>query len=113
MIKIPRLGSYVYVITRDPFGSLDHCSIKKTKVLAKGQQLFFTELTLNEIYTEEAKRPLKYNEYGEFWFTKFSDAKTKIGTMKCREGYKYEIKKCHAGKEFWWNIYLVRKNNND
>lgn len=103
-MKLPRLSSYVYVITYvndEPF------CVTRDKVFMKNKDSFITEDMLVESVIQEYKSPLSLEDYGDRWVKKFSEIKDVLA--KCEENWnkyhtekiKYTIEKCPCGDKDW------------
>lgn len=95
MFKIPRLNSYVYILTYD-YGT-PYC-ITKDKVYMKNNEAFITEGVLNEIYIDEYRKEQYFKDYQKTWFTSLKEIRN---YLRKNGEEKYKIIKANGGE---WNI---------
>lgn len=80
----PRLGSVIY-LRFDLGGTI---SINKETVLAVGKDIFFHTGALDTGVVDSYRSPLRYDQYGEWWFKTLKEATEKLGKLtKVFENY--------------------------
>lgn len=103
MNRLPRLNSYVYIITYDD--GIPIC-ITKDKVYMKNKDEFITEEMLGWDVIEEYRLPCNLRLYGYTWTKTLKEAKEVV--KKWFDGcdwLDYDIEKFRNG----WNIDTFRK----
>ena len=99
-VELPRLNSYVYVITY--VDDMPYC-ITKDKVYMKNANEFITEDMISDDVISEYRWPLDSDDYGRRWAKTLAEAK-EIVNKYIQEEEQY------FGKEYQ---YTITKNRND
>lgn len=73
----PRLNCNVYI--RFDIGSTS--SINRETVLALGKEVFFHTGAIDEGAVDSYRKPLRYDQYGVWWFKTLKEAKEKLGKL--------------------------------
>lgn len=101
-IKLPRLYSYVYVITYVDFQP--YC-ISKDMVFMKNNKEFITEDMLSRGVINEYRHSLDTSEYGNRWTHTLKEAKDAVIKWAKEHVYDVDIKKTCDNS---WNIDMTR-----
>lgn len=115
-MKLPRLNSYVYVIT---YVNDEPYCVTRDKVFMKNKDSFITDDMLEESVIQEYKSPLSLEDYGDRWVKNFSEIKEVLA--KCEEHWntyhtekiKYTVEKCPCGDKDWNIEGVVQCEDND
>lgn len=102
--KLPRLNSYVYVITY--VDSKPHC-ISRDIVYMKNKDSFIVEDMMSNAVIEEYRIPLDISDYGERYTYTLKEAKEVVRKWAKEQGYDFDIKKTCDNS---WNIDIIRNN---
>lgn len=101
-IKLPRLYSYIYVITY--VDSEPYC-ITKDMVYMKNDKEFITEDMMSHSVIEEYRKPLDTSEYGDRWTRTLKEAKEVVKKWAEECGYNIDIEKNYNDS---WHIDVTR-----
>ena len=103
MDRLPRLNSYVYIITYSD--GIPFC-ITKDRVYMKNKDEFITEEMIASDVIEEYRLPCDIKSYGDTWTKTLKEAKEVIKKWfnECN-WLDYDIEKCSDG----WNILVFGK----
>ena len=102
--KLPRLNSYVYVITY--VDSQPYC-ISRDKVYMKNDKEFITEDMMMGDVIEEYRCPLDASDYGDRWTYTLKEAKDVVRQWAEYWDYDFDIKKNYENS---WCVDIMRKN---
>lgn len=87
-MKKPRLNQRVFIV-RD-------YSITAEHVVMKGTDSFAVEDTFDDMIMECYRQPIRYDEFGEIWFTKLCEAKQCLSLDLCPDQ-----KIAKTEKDYW------------
>lgn len=104
-IKLPRLYSYVYVITYVDVWQ-PYC-ITRDMVYMKNDKEFITEDMMSNDVISEYRKPLDTSEYGDRWTHTLKEAKDIVEKWAKEEGYDVDIEKTCDNS---WCVVITRKN---
>lgn len=100
--KLPRLNSYVYIITY--VDSEPYC-ITKDMVYMKNDKEFITEDMISPSVIEEYRYPLDVSDYGDRWTHTLKEAKDVVKKWAEDYGYNIDIEKNYNDS---WHIDVTR-----
>lgn len=102
-IELPKLYSYVYVITY--VDDKPYC-IVKDMIYMKNDKEFITEAMMSDSVIEEYRRPLDVSEYGDRWAHTLKEAKEIVKKYAEEHDLDYDIIKAMGDA---WNVELWEK----